>query len=486
MSDPHTVGSTFDPLPSAEVSLQIPHIVPDINRTKYEALKFGYLQILEDLGRKRAFLELHDRLSRLDSWDKDSPAPQDPHHAFMKQEYWSLVEKEKQTRAIIRNQELEYYDALIEQDKLLKQHYEAELENQERKVSALKDKHKLSESLHEKEVRVLSEDNIALKEDRYKLEMQLADIVVLSEDVRALKDGIEVMKQNYDNSLAFAHGFAKLNEGLRKKQKELETQISVLEQQLSDDYVALNALRKEFSGLLSDTSTQVKYRDEHIQGLERKLEQMETKLNQLSANDYQQSSFNETLNEKQTILEQQQQKNMASMDKQASSNEALNRKQKVTLQLIEGYATRFQVFEEALANLEDAQTDSSSTNPEHDQEALKEIVLRLERDQRTEYSALSEMNATDIEVLGKAVKILESNLKDQTLALVELSRTGLPNSPKKKQAELEDEVEDTAVMMRRLNHQFNLLLFYLFLLVLSGLICAAGFWPVRGLPFRGR
>lgn len=470
MSDPHTVGSTFDPLPSAEVSLQIPHIVPDINRTKYEALKFGHLQIIEDLGRKGALLVVHDRLSRLNSWDKDSPAPQNPHHAFIKQEYWSLVEKEKQTRTIIRNQELEYHDALIEQDKLLRQHYETELENQERKVSALEDKHKLSESLHENEVRVLSEDNSALKEDRYKLEMQLADIVVVSEDVRALKDEIEVMKQSHDINLAFAHRFAKSNEALRKKQKELETQISVLEQQQSDHYVALNATRKEFSGLLSDISVQVKYRDEYIQDLERKLVQMETQLNQLSANDHQQSSFNETLNEKQKILEQQQQKNMASMQKQASSNEALNRKQKVTLHLIEDYATRFQVFEDALANLEGAQTDSS-TNPEYDQEALKEIVLRLERDQRREYFALSETNATGIEVLGKAVTILESNLN---------------NSLKKKQAELEDEVEDTAVMMKRLNHQFNMLLLYLFLLVLSGLICAAGFRPVRGLPFLGR
>lgn len=485
MSDLHTVGSTFDPLPSAEVSLQIPHTVPGINKTKYEALKFGHLQMLEDLGRKGALLEVHDRLSRLNSWDKDSPAPQDPHHAFIKQEYWSLVEKEKQTRMIIRNQELEYHDALIEQDKLLKQHYEAELENQERKVSALKDEHKLSESLHDKEVRVLSEENSALKEDRYKLEMQLADIVVLSEDVRALKVGLEVTQKNHDNTLLFAHRHAKSNEALRKKQNDLETQISVLEKQLSDQCVTLNATRKEISGLLSDIPAQVEYRDEHIQGLKEKLVQMETKLNQLSANDHQQSSFNEALSEKQTILEQQQQKNIASMEKQAGSNEALNRKQKVTLQLVKDYATRFQVFEEALANLEDAQTDNS-THPEHDQEALKEMVLRLERVQRREYSTLSETNATGIEVLGKTVTILESNVKDQTLALVELGRTGFPNSLNKKQAELEDEVEDTAVMMRRLNHQFNLLLLYLFLLVLSGLICAAGFWPVRGLPYRGR
>lgn len=488
MSDPHTVGSTFDPLPSAGVSLQVAHIAPDINKTKYEALKFGHLQMLEDLGRKGALLEVHDRLSRLNSWDKDSPAPQDPHHAFIKQEYWSLVEKEKQTRMILNNRELEYQDALIEQDKLLKQHYEVELENQERNFSALKDKHKLSESLHEKEVGVLSEENSALKEDKYKLEMQLADIVVLSKDVRALKDGLEVMKQNHDNSLAFAHRHAKSNEALRKEQNGLETQVSVLEQQLSDHYVALNAIRTEFSGLLSDIPAQVEYRDEHIQGLERKLVQMETRLNQISAKDHQQSSFNETLNEKQKILEQQQQKIIASMEKQASSNEALNRKQKVALQLIKGYATRVQVFEAAQANLEIAQTNNS-TNPEHDHEALKEIVMRLERDQRREYSALSETNATGIEALGKAVTILESNLKDHTLALAELSRTDFPNSLNKKQAELEeleDEVEDTAVMMRRLSHQFNLLLLYLFLLVLSSLICAAGFWPLRGLPYRGR
>lgn len=416
MSDPHTFGSTFDTLPSAEVKLQIPHIVPDINKTEHEALKLGHLQMLEDLGRKGGLLEVHDRLSGLDSWDKDSPAPQDPHHAFIKQEYWSLVEKESQTRTIIRDQELEYQDALIEQDKLLKQHYEAELENQERKVSALKDKHKLSDSLHEKEVRILSEDNNALKEDRYKLEMQLADLVVLLEDVRTLKDEFEVIKQNHDNSLAFAHRHAKSNEALKKKQKDLETQIS-------DHYVALNTIRKEFSEPLSEIAAQVNYRDEHIQALERKLVQMETKLNQLSANDHHQSRFNKTLIEKQTILGQQQQKNIA-------------------------YATRFHVFEKALANLEDA-----------------------ERDQRREYSALSDTNATGIEVLGKAMKSLESNLRDEKLALVH---------------ELENEIEDTVERIRRLDHQFNLLLLYISLLVLSGLICAAGFWPVRGLPYRGR
>lgn len=81
--------------------------------------------------------------------------------------------------------------------------------------------------------------------------------------------------------------------------------------------------------------------------------------------------------------------------------------------------------------------------------------------------------------------ILESNLKNQTLALVELSRPGFPNSLNKKQADLEDELEDTAVMTRRLKYQLSLLLFYLFLLVLC-LICAAGFCPIRGLSFRAR
>lgn len=482
MSDPHTVGSTFDSFPSAKVSLQIAHILPDINKTQYEALKFGHLQMLEDLGRKGALLEVHDRLSKLNSWDKDSPAPQDPHHAFIKREYWSLVEKEKQTRMILRDQELEYHDAVIEQDKLLKQHYEAELENQERMNTALKDKHELSDSLHEKEVRVLSEENRTLKEDRYKLEMQLADIVVLSEDVRALKDGLVGMKQNHDDSLAFAHRHAKSNEALRKNQNELETQARQLEQQLSDHHEALNAMRKEFSGLIRDIPAQVKYREEYVQGLKRKLVQMETKLNQLSAHDHQQFSFNETLNEKQTILEQQQRKNIASLEKQASFNEGLSRKQKVTLQLINDCATRVQVLEGALTNLEGAQTDNS-TNPENSKEAPKETVMRLERDQRREYSALSETKAAGIEALGNAVTILD---KDQTLALVEPSRPGFPVSLNKKQADLEDELEDTAAMMRRLNHQFNLLLLYLFLLVLSGLICAAGFWPARGFPDRGR
>lgn len=51
--------------------------------------------------------------------------------------------------------------------KLLKQRYKEEHDNQERENTALKEKHKLSESLHEKEVRVLSEENRALKVDRY-------------------------------------------------------------------------------------------------------------------------------------------------------------------------------------------------------------------------------------------------------------------------------------------------------------------------------
>lgn len=89
-------------------------------------------------------------------------------------------------------------------------------------------------------------------------------------------------------------------------------------------------MRKEFSGLFSDIPTQVKYRDEHIQGLKMKLAQMETKLNRISTHDHQQCSINETLNEKQRFLKQQQQENIASMEKQAGSNEALNRKQKIT------------------------------------------------------------------------------------------------------------------------------------------------------------
>lgn len=101
--------------------------------------------------------------------------------------------------------------------------------------------------------------------------------------------------------------------------------------------------------------------------------------------------------------------------------------------------------------------------------------MRVEQDQRRDYSALSETTATGIQTLGKAVKILESKLKDQALALVELNRPGFPNSLNKKQDDLENDLKNTAVVMRRLNHQFNLLLLYLFLLVLSGLICAVGF-----------
>lgn len=86
MSDPYAFGSTFDPLPSAKVSIQIAHVVPDIDKTKFEALNFSHLQMLRNLNLKGALLEVHDRLSRLNSWDKDSPAPQNPHHSFIKQE----------------------------------------------------------------------------------------------------------------------------------------------------------------------------------------------------------------------------------------------------------------------------------------------------------------------------------------------------------------------------------------------------------------
>ena len=106
--------------------------------------------------------------------------------------------------------------------------------------------------------------------------------------------------------------------------------------------------------------------------------------------------------------------------------------------------------------------------------------MRVEQDERREYSALPETSITGIQALGKAVNIPESKLKDQALALVELNRPGFHNSLNKKQDDLENDLENTAVVMRRLNHQFNLLLLYLFLLVLSGLICAVGFWPVRG------
>lgn len=93
MSDPPTAGLTPNPFPPLEADRKIAHIASIFNKTKSEALKFAHIQMLEDLGRKAALLEVHDRLSGLNSWDKESPAPQDPHHAFMKQEYWSLVEK---------------------------------------------------------------------------------------------------------------------------------------------------------------------------------------------------------------------------------------------------------------------------------------------------------------------------------------------------------------------------------------------------------
>lgn len=85
------------------------------------------------------------------------------------------------------------------------------------------------------------------------------------------------------------------------KQKDLETQlkqIPVLSQQLSDHHEALNAMRKEFSAPLSDIPAQAKHRDGHIQGLNKKLGQLQKIIIQLSVNDRQQPHFNETLNAK--------------------------------------------------------------------------------------------------------------------------------------------------------------------------------------------
>lgn len=63
--------------------------------------------MLEELGRKGVLPEVHDRLSGLKGWQKGYPAPQDPYHAVMKQDYWSLVEKEKEIFMIFMNQEQE-------------------------------------------------------------------------------------------------------------------------------------------------------------------------------------------------------------------------------------------------------------------------------------------------------------------------------------------------------------------------------------------
>lgn len=489
VSDPPTAGLTPNPFPPIEADRKIAHIASIFNKTKSEALKFAHIQMLEDLGRKAALLEVHNRLSGLNSWDKESPAPQDPHHAFMKQEYRSLVEKEKQTRMILMNQEQEYYDAVVEQDKLLKQHYEGELENQEREITALKVKHK---SLHEEGVRVLSEENFALKE---KLKMHLADVVVLLKDVNDLKDGLEDMKEDQDKNLVLAHRQAKSNEALRMRQLDLETQLKrvpVLEQQVSDYHEALNPMRKEFLALPSVIPAQAKHQDEYIQALDKKLVQIQKNLHQLSVHDYQQTHFNETMNAKHTILVQKQQENMAYlMEKQACFNEALNRKQKVAKEQTKDHARAIQALEAALANVEIAHTDDS-TDQANSHEALKEIVMRLKaRDyRRQEYSKQSKMNAASLEALVSRMKMLESNIKDQKelVVLTELIQPNLASSlnNKKQQGELEDELEDRLSMMRRLQHQFNLLLSYLFLLIVSGLIFAVGFGPICRLSYYSR
>lgn len=371
---------------------------------------------------------------------------------------------------------------------MLKHHYERELENQEREITALKVKQK---SLHEEEVRILSEENFALKE---KLEMQLADVVVLLKDVNDLKDGLEDMKEDHDKHLVLAHRQAKSNEALRMKQQDLETQlkqIPVLEQQVSDHHEALNAMRKEFLALPSDIPAQAKHQAEHIQGLDKKLVQIQNNLHQLSAHDYQQTHFNETMNAKQTILEQKQQENMAYlMEKQACFNEALNRKQKVAMEQTKDHVKKIQALEGALANLESGQRDNS-TDQANSHEALKEIITRLEaRDPRQqEYSEQCKMNAKSLEALASRMKMLESNIKDQkdSVVLTELIQPNLASSlNSKKQGELEDELEDTFAMMRRLQYQFNLLLSYLFLLIVSGLIFAVGYGPVCKLSYYSR
>ena len=107
MSDSPTAGLTPKPFSSIEADRKITHIASFFTKKKSAALRFAHIQMLEDLGQKGGLLEVHDRLSGLNSWDKESPAPQDPQHAFMKQEYWSLNEKEKEIRMILMNQEQE-------------------------------------------------------------------------------------------------------------------------------------------------------------------------------------------------------------------------------------------------------------------------------------------------------------------------------------------------------------------------------------------
>lgn len=100
------------------------------------------------------------------------------------------------------------------------------------------------------------------------------------------------------------------------------------------------------------------------------------------------------------------------------------------------------------------------------------------------------MNAASLEALVSRMKMLESNINDQKelVVLTELIQPNLASclNNKKQQGELEDELEDRLSMMRRLQHQFNLLLSYLFLLIVSGLIFAVGFGPICRLSYYSR
>lgn len=237
--------------------------------------------MLEDLGRKGALLEVHDRLSWLNSWNKDSPAPQEPHHAFMKQEYWSLVEKEKLTHKILLNQEREYYDTM----KLLKQRgawqSRARIRPWKRSTNYPSPfMRRRSEYWVRKIVRWkwIDTSNVACGDCR---------TVGKCEDSQWWVRSYEIKSGRY---FAIRSPTSQVQRGSEKERRRLsdanQADIGAGTEVIWSSW-GLNAMRKEFSGLFSDIPTQVKYRDENIQGLKRKLAQMETELNRNSTHDHQ-------------------------------------------------------------------------------------------------------------------------------------------------------------------------------------------------------
>lgn len=182
------------------------------------------------------------------------------------------------------------------------------------------------------------------------------------------------MKKYHDKNLVLAHRQAKSNETLRMK---LSTSCG-----------------KGFWHFLASSRAEQSIETNISRAWTRKTcKYKKLNLFQLSVLDYPQTHFNESMNAKQTILEQRPREEMAYLiEKQARLYEALNRKQKAAMEKTKDHAAAIQALEAASTNLETTNTDDS-TDRADSHEALKEIVMRLES-------------------LASRMKILESSIKD--------------------------------------------------------------------------